>query len=111
MMNLTDFESVVEKIFVNDLELARSIRFERLESKIYLRVEGSIFKELTEKILKNYDLVYIGDPIISAIACIISKITKEPIVVIENIMVDGNQQIIYESLDFIDTNDYVEIYI
>jgi len=84
-MKLTDFQNNINKALVDQLELAEEIDIQ-INQKDFLI---TITKSLLHKDLENYSLdnkkeIIIGDPLISSIICLLSKILHKPLI-IENI--------------------------
>jgi hypothetical protein len=81
----TDLKYVTQnlpKLFIEDLEIAENIEIETEHSKIKIRITNSAFKE-AHKENSNPSCSYhsIGCPLLSAIACALTKATGKPIVI------------------------------
>ena len=75
----------LEKALVEGLEIAESFQMEISEPKVHVEMKGTIFDQAIQE--QNERKRHIGDPLSSAIACILARSTRKP-VVIENIQID-----------------------
>jgi len=74
----------LEKALVEGLEIAEAFEMEVSESTVRVEIRGSIFDEIIEELDELYTYRRIGDPLTSAIACILARSTRSPII-IENL--------------------------
>jgi len=74
----------LEKALVEGLEIAETFRIEPRESMVHVEIKEAIFYETIQKNFESMKLQQIGDPLNSAIACILARSTKKA-VVIENV--------------------------
>ena len=80
--NLKNIAMLLKKVVKEDLSLCRELEFDFIDDNtLSANIEGSIFSELYSKY--NYPYL-VGDPIVSALGCIITRSTGNP-VVLENI--------------------------
>jgi hypothetical protein len=89
----TDLKYVTQnmpKLFIEDLEIAENIEIETEHNKIKIRITNSAFKE-AHKENNNISNSYhsIGCPLLSAIACALTKATGK-LVTIENMQLSKN---------------------
>ena len=71
----------LEKALVEGLEIAEAFEMEASESTVEVEVKGTIFDEIIEEIDKQSARRKIGDPLSSAIACILARSTRRPIII------------------------------
>ena len=77
----------LEKALVEGLEIAEAFQMEPMESTVHTEIKGAIFYEAIREQIESKIPHQTGDPLTSAIACIIARSTRKP-VVIENIQID-----------------------
>lgn len=82
----------LEKALVEGLEIAEAFQMEHMESTVHTEIKGAIFYEAIREQIESKKL-QTGDPLNSAIACIIARSTRKP-VVIENIQIDPKEKTI-----------------
>lgn len=85
--NLKYLENNLEKLFIDGLEIMKSIKMENKEPIITIILTDTIFDDIIDNIIKNKILSYIGEPLSSSIACMIALITNRR-VKIQNITQD-----------------------
>jgi len=83
----------LEKALVEVLEIAEAFQMESRESKIHVEMKGAIFHETIQEQNKSEKKRQIGDPLNSAIACILARSTRK-LVVIENIQIEPRERTI-----------------
>jgi len=71
----------LEKALVEGLEIAEAFEMEASESTVRVEVRGSIFDDVLEELDGLEAHWRIGDPLTSAIACILARITRSPITI------------------------------
>jgi hypothetical protein len=83
----TDLNYVTQnlpKLLTDDLEIADKVKIETEENQIKIGITNSIFQEANKGNNKSSDLYpYFSHPVLSAIACALTKATGKP-VIIEN---------------------------
>ncbi|OLS29137.1 MAG: hypothetical protein HeimAB125_22970 [Candidatus Heimdallarchaeota archaeon AB_125] len=84
LIELNSIQESLQKGIVESLEIAESFQMERIGSTVYMKMEGVMFYDVIPEGSELDKQHHIGDPINSAIACIIARSTKRP-VIIENI--------------------------
>jgi len=77
----------LEKALVEGLEIAEAFQMEPSESTVHVEMKGSIFYDTIKKQIESKKQQQIGDPLNSAIACILARSTRKP-VIIENIQTE-----------------------
>ncbi len=83
----------LEKAIVEDLEIAEAFQMEHMESTVHTEIKGAIFYEAIREQIESKKLQQTGDPLNSAIACILARSTRKP-VIIENIQIDPKEKTI-----------------
>jgi len=81
----------LEKALVEGLEIVEGFNMEHEDGIVVVEVEGSIFHEGVNQLEDELDRC-IGDPLSSALACIIARTTRQP-VKIEKIEINDNETI------------------
>lgn len=71
----------LEKALVEGLEIAEAFDMEASESTIKAELKGSIFDDILDKLDEREAQRHIGDPLTSAIACILARTTRNPITI------------------------------
>lgn len=81
-VDLRYLERRMPKLLVEDLEIAENVEIENKKSKVYVKMENSIYKNMhveAEKFLNVRGSI--GCPICSAIACAIAKAAGKPVII------------------------------
>jgi len=86
-INLEKLLALIEKILIEDLEVAKNFEYKIDDSEIQVKVVESIFNSIYKKASENKELIN-SDFLTSAIACSIAKSTHKP-VKIGNINLEG----------------------
>jgi len=73
----------LEKALVEGLEIAEAFEMEVLDPIVRVGIRGSIFDEILDELDELGNHRRIGDPLSSAIACILARSTRRPIVIIK----------------------------
>jgi len=81
----------LEKALVEGLEIAEAFQMEPTESTVQVEIKGTIFHKTIQEL--NETKQHIGDPLNSAIACILARSTRRP-VIIENIRIEPREKTI-----------------
>ena len=71
----------LEKALVEGLEIAEAFEMEISETTIQADLRGSIFDETIEELEELEEHQRIGDPLTSALACILARTTRQPIII------------------------------
>ncbi len=80
-VDLEYIKTNLRKAIVDGLEIAKSIDLEIQESMVEVTINESIFDKVVKRLSKRAPYPIIGDPLTSAIACIIASSTRHPTVV------------------------------
>lgn len=80
-LDILDFQGILETVIVDDFELAESVRFDVEEAHVNLEVVDSIFSELYDDSGLGEIFRSIGGPLISSIACGISRSIHKPVII------------------------------
>jgi len=83
----------LEKALVEGLEIAEAFQMEPTESTVQVEIKGTIFHKTIQQLNENEKKQHIGDPLNSAIACILARSTRRP-VIIENIQIEPREKTI-----------------
>lgn len=82
--NLTNLESNLQCFLIEDLEIAENIEIEIDDNSVYAKIVNSIYQDICTEVEKtsilSFSLIY---PICSIIACVITKVTRKPVVIEE----------------------------
>jgi hypothetical protein len=101
-VDLKYLQQNMPKLFIEHLEIAQDFEMKTENNKVYVKIENSIYKNLTKEATNLSNLYFsLGCPVSSAIACALAKATGKPII-IENqrISEDGkNTEIEYGILE------------
>jgi len=92
-VDLEYLQNNLEKALVEGLEIAEAFHMELRESIVHVEIKGAIFYEAIKEQSESTKIRQIGDPINSAIACILTRSTRKP-VVIENIQTESGERTI-----------------
>jgi hypothetical protein len=92
----------LEKTIVEGLEIAESFHMEPQGSTVYVEMKGAIFSDVILGKSENNKQHHIGDPFNSAIACILSRSTKCPVIIekIEKNLENNTIKTTFKLLDF-----------
>jgi hypothetical protein len=71
----------LEKALVEGLEIAEAFEMEYTESTVQVEIKGTIFDEIVEVLDELDTHRHIGDPLTSALACILARSTRRPIII------------------------------
>jgi hypothetical protein len=79
--DLTHLNEDLEKVIVEGLELAKIFEMRNSDNNIFVRINGSIFDDIVRGHIERGNTRNFGDPLSSAMACILAKWTKNPITI------------------------------
>jgi hypothetical protein len=82
-VDLTYIQVNLEKALVEGLEIAEAFQMEVLESTVQVTIRGTIFDKIIEELNDLESNRHLGDPLSSAIACILARSTRHPIIIEE----------------------------
>ena len=88
VVSINEILTDLEKFMVEIYEISEYFKIEKNESRILLTMRKTIYDNLIKQIIDKKELLHIGDPLTSAIACILAIITQN-IITIENIEIDS----------------------
>ena len=71
----------LEKAMVEGLEIAEAFEMEFTESTVQVEIRGTIFDEIIEELNELETHRRVGDPLSSAITCILARSTRRPIII------------------------------
>ena len=71
----------LEKALVEGLEIAEAFVMEFTESTVQVEMKGTIFDEIVEALDELDTNRRVGDPLTSALACILARSTRRPIII------------------------------
>lgn len=74
-LELTELCETLPPLILTNFPLAKEIIMKPEEKQVYVRILGSIYKNLYSKAKKTESIHYLGSPLGSAIACAIAKTT------------------------------------
>jgi hypothetical protein len=100
-LDILDFQGIIEKATVDDFEIAKSVRFDIEDAFINLEVVDSVFGGLYVDSELSEIFHSIGDPLISSIACGISRSNHQSVIIdsiLHNIH-EGKTIVRYKILD------------
>ncbi|UCE96569.1 MAG: hypothetical protein JSV51_02940 [Candidatus Bathyarchaeota archaeon] len=78
-IDLKSLPDILPKLIIRDLELAGGIETDDEGDLIHVKIDDSIYKDLYSPAHELKSIHLLGDPLASAIACILSKATAKPI--------------------------------
>ncbi|MFX0136247.1 MAG: hypothetical protein ACFFDN_21585 [Candidatus Hodarchaeota archaeon] len=100
-VNLDYLKHNLEKVLVEGLEIANSFQMEISESKIHVEIKGTVFDQVLQGTNETKKEGYIGDPLNSAIACILLRSIRHPII-IEDIYFEPKGKIVKTNFKIIE---------
>jgi hypothetical protein len=81
-INLQQFQQIMPKLFVEELEIAQNLELTTENNKIRIKIENSNIQKLTEETQKLPKIHNsLGCPLTSAIACALAKVTGKPVAI------------------------------
>jgi len=83
-INIEYLNNNLHKAIVEGLEMAKIFQMENDENKVQITIKDSIFNETILRNMNKKTLNKIGDPLISALGCILAITTKKPIKIYKN---------------------------
>jgi len=84
-VDLQYLEQNMPKLLIEDLEITQKVEIKTRNSRVHVRMENSIFKNLWKEAIKLPNLwCSLGDPLVSAIACALTKATGKPVIIEKN---------------------------
>jgi len=83
IVNLQFIKLNMPKLFVEDLEIAQNFEMEAENSKVRVKIEGLVYKDIYKEAKRTPYIHTLDQPISSAIACALAKATGKPIVIEE----------------------------
>jgi hypothetical protein len=92
MVDLSYLKHHLNKVIVDGLEIAKSFEMTCFESNVHIEVKETIFDNIIRGLIREDMKIQIGDPLNSAIACVITRSTKRS-VIIEKIEIDSKEKI------------------
>lgn len=98
---LLDLSIDLKRVLVRGLEMVDSFQMTVEDSTIQVEMTGSVFFENFFDILELSQGKFIGDPLNSAIACILAKSTRKP-VFIEDMSLDQNARTIRSTFKIVE---------
>lgn len=104
-LDILDFQGIIETVIVDDFELAKGVRFDVEEAYVNLEVVDSVFSGLYNDSSLGEICRSIGDPLISSIACGISRSKHKPVIINSFMYKKGERKTIvrFKILDEIDS--------
>ena len=93
-VDLQYLEKNMPKLLIEDLEIAQKVEIKTENSRVHVRMENSIFKNFWKQAIKLPNLwCSLGDPLVSAIACALTKTTGKPVIIEKNQISNEGQTI------------------
>jgi len=93
-VDLQYLEQNMPKLLIEDLEIAQKVEIKTENSRVHVRMENSIYKNLWKEAIKLPNLwCSLGDPLVSAIACALTKATGKPVIIEKNQVSNEGQTI------------------
>jgi hypothetical protein len=84
-VDLQYLEQNMPKLLIEDLEIAQKVEIKIESSRVHVRMESAIFKNLWKEAIKLQNVWFsLGDPLVSAIACALAKVTGKPVIIEKN---------------------------
>jgi hypothetical protein len=94
-ITISDLLKYLEKALVEGLEIAKSFKAEFHDNIVQAIIQETTFDAIIKQINKNGILKYIGDPLISAVAC--------------TLVLNTRQMIVINTIDFDDLNNSTKV--
>jgi hypothetical protein len=93
-VDLQYLEQNMPKLLIEDLEIAQKVEIKNENSRVYVRMESAIFKNLWKEAIKLSNVwCSLGDPLVSAIACALTRATGKPVIIEKNQISNEGQTI------------------
>jgi hypothetical protein len=93
-VDLQYLEQNMPKLLIEDLEIVQKVEIKIENRRVHVRMENSIFKNLWKEAIKLPNLwCSFGDPLVSAIACALTKATGKPVIIEKNQISNEGQTI------------------
>ena len=89
-VDLTYLQENLEKALVEGLQIAEAFQMEVSDSTVLVEIRGTIFDKIIEELNDLESNRHLGDPLSSAIACILARSTRQAII-IEEIQIDKKE--------------------
>ena len=86
-IDLLELRAQIDQTLINDLEMVKNLDIIINGAEVIISITGSIFASMYSDV--DGIIRQVGDPLVSALACAISRSTRKPLV-IENIHYDKN---------------------
>jgi len=84
-VDLQYLEQNMPKLLIEDLEIAQKVEIKTENRRVHVRMENAVFKNLWKEAIKLPNLwCSLGDPLVSAIACALTRATGKPIIIEKN---------------------------
>ena len=84
-VDLQYLEQNMPKLLIEDLEIAQKVEIKIESSRVHVRIKSAIFKNLWKEAIKLPNVWFsLGDPLVSAIACALAKVTGKPVIIEKN---------------------------
>jgi hypothetical protein len=95
-IKLVDLQKSIAKLFIEELEIARSLNILVVSNTIKVKLENSVFSTPIKSSLNSTAYSIFGSPIVSALACIISKSAAKPVIVEKEQIFQNGKSILVE---------------
>lgn len=93
-VDLQYLEQNMPKLLIEDLEIAQKVEIKTENRRVHVRMENAIYKNLWKEAIKLPNLwCSLGDPLVSAIACALTKTTGKPVIIEKNQISNEGQTI------------------
>jgi hypothetical protein len=81
-VDLQYLEQNISKLLVEDLEIAREVKMERKNDRVFVKIENSIYQAICKEAKKHSEIHgSLGCPLCSAIACALAEATGKSVVI------------------------------
>jgi hypothetical protein len=80
-VNLEYLQNNIEKAIVEGLEIAEAFEMEVSEPTVQVKLKNTIFDTIIKELNETENQRLIGDPLSSAIACVLARSTRRPITI------------------------------
>ena len=80
-LNIENLENKLKEAFIEVLEIAHDFKMEVSKSNIIVEIGGTVFFDALEELYQIGTRYNIGDPLSSAIACMLTKSMQSPIII------------------------------
>lgn len=80
--DLDHLQNNLQKLFIEDLEIAENIEMDAKNAQIYVKITGTVYKDLCQQAQKlRYICSSLGCPLCSSVAVALTRVTGKPVTI------------------------------